>query len=111
MLSQPKSTVQQQAAKLFQQRWQHLKEHITSILPLRKADRLQEQKTYLQSVSRYCANNIISQLIFAFTGRDRFISNGKPGLGLGAFLTPGSGMGESQHPDPGSGMNNPDHIF
>jgi hypothetical protein len=21
--------------------------------------------------------------------------------GLGAFLTPGSGMGESQHPDPG----------
>jgi hypothetical protein len=24
--------------------------------------------------------------------------------GLGAFLTPGSGMGESQHPDPGSGM-------
>jgi hypothetical protein len=31
--------------------------------------------------------------------------------GLGAFLTPGSGMGESQHPDPGSGMNNPDHIF
>ncbi len=31
--------------------------------------------------------------------------------GLGAFLTPGSGMGESQHPDPGSEMNNPDHIF
>ncbi len=30
---------------------------------------------------------------------------------MGAFLTPGSGMGESQHPDPGSGMNNPDHIF
>ncbi len=29
------------------------------------------------------------------------------------FLTldPGSGMGESQHPDPGSGMNKPDHIF
>jgi hypothetical protein len=26
--------------------------------------------------------------------------------GLGAFLTPGSGMGET-----GSGMNNPDHIF
>ncbi len=34
-----------------------------------------------------------------------------PDPGLGAFLTPGSGMGESQHPDPGSGMNNPDHIF
>ncbi len=31
--------------------------------------------------------------------------------GLGTFLTPGSGMGESQHQDPGSGMNNPDHIF
>ena len=28
-----------------------------------------------------------------------------------AFLTPGSGMGESLHPDPGSGVNNPDHIF
>jgi hypothetical protein len=34
-----------------------------------------------------------------------------PDPGLGAFLTPGSGMGESQHQDPGSGMNNPDHIF
>jgi hypothetical protein len=31
--------------------------------------------------------------------------------GLGAFLTPGSGVGESRHPDPGSGMNNPDHFF
>ena len=30
---------------------------------------------------------------------------------MGAFLTPGSGMGESQHPDPGSRMNNPHHIF
>ncbi len=34
-----------------------------------------------------------------------------PYPGLGAFLTPGSGMGESQHPDPGSGMNNPETIF
>jgi hypothetical protein len=34
-----------------------------------------------------------------------------PDPGLGAFSTPGSGMGESQHPDPGSGMNIPDHIF
>jgi hypothetical protein len=36
--------------------------------------------------------------------------------GLGAFLTPGSGIPdpewvESQHPDPVSGLNNPDHIF
>ncbi len=31
--------------------------------------------------------------------------------GSGAFFTPGSGMGESHHPDPGSVMNNPDHIF
>jgi hypothetical protein len=36
--------------------------------------------------------------------------------GLGAFLTPGSGIRdpgwvESQHPDPGSGINNPDHFF
>ncbi len=28
--------------------------------------------------------------------------------GLGTFLTPGSGMGESQHQDPGSGINIPD---
>jgi hypothetical protein len=34
-----------------------------------------------------------------------------PDPGLGTFLTPGSGMEESQHQDPGSGMNNPDHIF
>ncbi len=48
---------------------------ITSILPLRKADRLQVQKrTGCQSVSLYCATNIISQLMFAFTGINRFIS-------------------------------------
>ncbi len=29
-----------------------------------------------------------------------------PDPGLGAFLTPGSGMGESQHPDPGSVIRN-----
>jgi hypothetical protein len=34
-----------------------------------------------------------------------------PDPGSGVFLTPGSGMGKSQHPDPGSGMDNPDHIF
>ncbi len=34
-----------------------------------------------------------------------------PDPGSSAFLTPGSGMGRSQHPDPGSGMNNPDHIL
>jgi hypothetical protein len=40
-----------------------------------------------------------------------FCSVADPDPGSGAFLTPGSGMVESQHPDPGSGMNNPDHIF
>jgi hypothetical protein len=40
---------------------------------------------------------------------NKYIAVSDPGLG--AFLTPGSGMGESQHPDPGSGMNNPDHIL
>ncbi len=40
-----------------------------------------------------------------------FISVADSDPGLGAFLTPGSGMGKSQHPHPGSGMNNPDHIF
>jgi hypothetical protein len=39
------------------------------------------------------------------------ISFSDPDPGSGAFLTPGSGMGRSQHPDPGSGINNPDHIF
>jgi hypothetical protein len=34
-----------------------------------------------------------------------------PDSGLGTFLTPGSEMGESHHPDPGSGTKNPDHIF
>jgi hypothetical protein len=43
--------------------------------------------------------------------RQLITSVADPDTGLGAFLTPGSGMGESQHPDPGSRMNNPDHIF
>jgi hypothetical protein len=44
MLSQPKSAVQEQAAKLFQQHWRNLKGIMTSILPLKNADRLLEQK-------------------------------------------------------------------
>ncbi len=40
-----------------------------------------------------------------------FSSVADPDLGSGVFLTPGSGMVESQHPDPGSVMNNLDHIF
>jgi hypothetical protein len=35
MLSQPKSEVHQQTAKLFQQLWRHSKEIMTSILPLK----------------------------------------------------------------------------
>jgi hypothetical protein len=38
----------------------------------KKADRL--QKAYRQTVSLNYANNIISQLMFAFAGRNRFIS-------------------------------------
>jgi hypothetical protein len=34
MLAQPKSAVHQQAAKLFQQIWWHLKRIMTLILPL-----------------------------------------------------------------------------
>jgi hypothetical protein len=39
-----------------------------------------------------------------------------PGSRIGCLFDPwirdpGSGMGESQHPDLGSGINNPDHIF
>ncbi len=58
---------------------------------------------------------ILSSITFqAVSGLVFFIHNysvGDPDPGLGAFLTPGSGMGESQHPDTGSGMNNPDHIL
>ncbi len=31
--------------------------------------------------------------------------------GLGAFLTPGSGIRDGRKSASGSGMNNPDHIF
>jgi hypothetical protein len=50
--------------------------------------------------------------------RTLLFSVADPGSGIGCLLTPGSGiwdpgsgMGESHHPDPGSGMNNPDYIF
>ncbi len=66
MLSQPKSTVLQHAAKLFQQHWQHLRGNSELNSAFEKVDRLSEQND--------CANNIISQLMFAFTGRNRFIS-------------------------------------
>jgi hypothetical protein len=34
-----------------------------------------------------------------------------PDPGLGAFLTPGSGILDGRKSASGSGMNNPDHIF
>jgi hypothetical protein len=42
-----------------------------------KADRLLEKKAYRQTVSLKFANNIIIQLMFAFTGRNKFISMGR----------------------------------
>ncbi len=45
----------------------------TSIQPL-KCQQFTWTKAYRQSVSLNCATNIISQLMFAFTGRNRFIS-------------------------------------
>jgi hypothetical protein len=44
------------------------------------------------------------------------VADPDPGSGIGGLLDPwirdpGSGIGDSQHPDPGSAMNNPDHIF
>jgi hypothetical protein len=44
MLSQPKSEVLKQAAKLFQQHWRHLKGNYELNSAFEKADRLQEQK-------------------------------------------------------------------
>jgi hypothetical protein len=44
MLSQPKSAVLQQAAKIFQHHWRHLKGNFELNLAFEKADRLQEQK-------------------------------------------------------------------
>ncbi len=44
MLSQPKSAVYQQAAKLFQQHWRHLKGNYDLNSAFEKADRLLKQK-------------------------------------------------------------------
>ncbi len=63
MLSQPKS------AMVAPQR-----ELETSIQPLKRpTDYFSRTKAYQQSVSPNCVPNIISQLMFAFTGRNRFI--------------------------------------
>jgi hypothetical protein len=50
MLSQPKSAVHQQAAKLFQQHWRHLKWHYDLKSAFKKADRLLEQKRTVPGV-------------------------------------------------------------
>jgi hypothetical protein len=44
MLSRPKSAVHQQAAKLFQQHWRHLKRNYDLNSAFEKAGRLLEQK-------------------------------------------------------------------
>jgi hypothetical protein len=44
MLSQPKSAMLQQAAKLFQQHWRHLKGYYDFNSAFENADRLLEQK-------------------------------------------------------------------
>ena len=44
MISQPKSSVLQQAAKMFQQHWRHLKENYDLNSALEKAYRLLEQE-------------------------------------------------------------------
>jgi hypothetical protein len=44
MLSQPKSAVHQQAAKLFQQLWRHLKGNYDLNSAFENADRLLERK-------------------------------------------------------------------
>jgi hypothetical protein len=53
-----------------------LKEIMCSILPL-KYRQFPRTKAYRRPVSLYCATNIISQLVFAFIGRNRLNLNEK----------------------------------
>ncbi len=55
----PKCAVHQQASKLFQQHGRHLKGNYDLKPAFENGDRLLEQKAYRQSVSVYCATNII----------------------------------------------------
>jgi hypothetical protein len=60
--------------------------------------------------------NTIYKIFSSFFTLNVSVADPDPGSGIGCLFDPwirdpGSGMGESQHPDPGSGMNNPDHIF
>jgi hypothetical protein len=54
---------------------------------------------------------------FILYGNIKTMTNLLQNVGSGSRMSqsvlgiPGSGMGESQHPDSGSGMNNPNHIF
>jgi hypothetical protein len=78
MLSQPKSAVQQQAAKLFQQHLRHLKGNYYLNSTFEKGRQITGTKAYRQSISLFCATNSISQRMFAFTGRNRVYLNKKP---------------------------------
>ncbi len=44
-----------------------------------------------------------------YKGLDTSVADPDPGLG--AFLTPGSGICDGRKSASGSGMSNPDHIF
>jgi hypothetical protein len=70
MVSQPKSAVNKQAAKLFQQHWRYLKGDCEPQFCLWKADRLLEQK---RTGSQYDKNEqlkLLSQRKLALTGRN-----------------------------------------
>ncbi len=71
MLSQSKSEVHQQGAKLFQQHWRHLKGNYDLNFAFEKGQTT-GTKAYRQLVSLYCATYIISQLVLAFTARNMF---------------------------------------
>jgi hypothetical protein len=62
MLNQPKSAMGAPQRELEPQ------------FSLQRGQQIIRTKAYRQSVSPYCATNIISQLMFAFTGRNSFIS-------------------------------------
>jgi hypothetical protein len=73
MLSQPKSTVHQQATKLFQQHWRHLKGNYDLNSAFENADRLLEQK---RTSNQF---NYIVPLVRQFLSQHVFFSSLKSG--------------------------------
>jgi hypothetical protein len=80
MFSQPKSAVHQQAPKLFQQQWRHLKGYYDLNSAFENTDRLLEKKrtgTASSAVSFttvYCVTNILKPTCVGVSGTNIFNS-------------------------------------